>query len=522
MINLIIDGRPVEVENGATVLDAARKLGIEIPTMCCVKEFAPSTSCMVCIVRINGSQSLVPSCATKAVEGMQVESQSEVIIAARRTAVELLLSDHAGDCMGPCQTGCPAEMEIPLMIRQIAAGQLNEAIKTVKRDIALPACLGRICPAPCEKVCRRRQKDQAVSICLLKRYVADIDLTSKRSFVPDCSNIQNKTVAVVGAGPAGLAAAYHLTQKGFTVTVYEQQDRPGGGLLAEELKERLPQDVVSKEVATLMATGFQIRTGVHVGKDVSWPEIRQKHDAMFLATGGIEDKDAAELGIEVKSQNLVINKVTYQTSVPGIFAGGNVIRGNRKLAVRAVADGKQAAEAITQFLTGQKVTGFKQRFNCRMGKLSPEDLNRFTAHADRGERVTQVDTKKGLTNDQAVTEARRCLHCDCRKNDSCRLRDCAQFIGAKAVAYDCPLRDFHQDCSSRIVIYESGKCIDCGLCIQVSHKYREKLGLTFIGRGFEVRVAVPFGGTIDDGLRQAGEEAARMCPTGAISLGDRI
>ena len=125
MIKLTIDNQSVEVaENGATILDAARKLGIEIPTMCWVKEFAPSTSfCMVCIVRINGSQSLVPSCATKAVEGMQVESNTEVINAARRTAVELLLSDHAGDCMGPCQIGCPAEMEIPLMIRQIIAGK---------------------------------------------------------------------------------------------------------------------------------------------------------------------------------------------------------------------------------------------------------------------------------------------------------------------------------------------------------------------------------------------------------------
>ncbi len=76
MIKLTIDNRPVEVEDGATILDAARKLGIEIPTMCWAKEFAPSTSCMVCVVRINGSQSLFPSCATKAVDGLQVESQS--------------------------------------------------------------------------------------------------------------------------------------------------------------------------------------------------------------------------------------------------------------------------------------------------------------------------------------------------------------------------------------------------------------------------------------------------------------
>ena len=115
---------------------------------------------------------------------------------------------------------------------------------------------------------------------------------------------------------------------------------------------------------------------------------------------------------------------------------------------------------------------------------------------------------KGFTNEQAVTEARRCLHCDCRKNDNCRLRDCARVLGAKAVAYDCPSRAFYRDISSKIVVYESGKCIDCGLCIQVAHKYREQLGLTFIGRGFDVRVSVPFGASIAEGLRQAGQEAA--------------
>ena len=101
---------------------------------------------------------------------------------------------------------------------------------------------------------------------------------------------------------------------------------------------------------------------------------------MFLATGGIDIQDASdELGIEVKAQTIVINKVTYQTSVPGIFAGGNAVRGNRRLAVRAVADGKEAAESIAQFLTGQEVTGVQQRFNCRMAKLAKNDRERFTA-----------------------------------------------------------------------------------------------------------------------------------------------
>ncbi|MDT8303241.1 MAG: 2Fe-2S iron-sulfur cluster-binding protein, partial [Sedimentisphaerales bacterium] len=126
MPKLFIDNREVEVNSGATILDAAGKLGIEIPTMCFLKDYKPSTSCMVCVVKIEGLASLVPACATVAVEGMRVESSSEVVFQARKVALELLLSDHLGDCLGPCQMICPADMDIPLMIRQIAAGKLRD------------------------------------------------------------------------------------------------------------------------------------------------------------------------------------------------------------------------------------------------------------------------------------------------------------------------------------------------------------------------------------------------------------
>ena len=146
MPRLSIDNREVEVPNGATVLDAAGKLGIDIPTMCFMKGCQPSTSCMVCVVKIDDRAVLLPACGTLAQDGMRVESDCEEVHQARKTALELLLSDHVGDCLGPCHMICPAQMNIPLMIRQIAAGKLRDAIETVKKDIALPAVLGRICP----------------------------------------------------------------------------------------------------------------------------------------------------------------------------------------------------------------------------------------------------------------------------------------------------------------------------------------------------------------------------------------
>jgi len=207
MPKLSIDGRPVEVEAGATILDAAEKLGIEIPTMCYLRGHEATTSCMVCVVKVLGAKGLLPACGTPARDGMQVENDCEEVRDARRSALELLLSDHVGDCVGPCQMACPAHMDIPLMIRQIEAGQLKDAIATVKRDIALPAVLGRICPAPCEKVCRRAQHDEAVSICLLKRFVAGVDLQSDETYRPACAAERGKRVAIIGAGPAGLAAS---------------------------------------------------------------------------------------------------------------------------------------------------------------------------------------------------------------------------------------------------------------------------------------------------------------------------
>ena len=200
---------------------------------------------MVCVVKVAGVGGLVPACGTVVRDGMQVESESEQVFEARKAALELLLSDHVGDCVGPCQMGCPARMNIPRMIRQIAAGQLQDAIATVKRDIALPAVLGRICPAPCEKVCRRKQHDDAVSICLLKRHVADVDLQSDQPYSPALAPKRDKRVAIIGAGPAGLAAAYYLQQDGFDCTIFDEHEEPGGMLRYAVTERNLPRDVLN-------------------------------------------------------------------------------------------------------------------------------------------------------------------------------------------------------------------------------------------------------------------------------------
>ena len=519
MPKLTIDNREVEVPNGATVLDAAGKLGIEIPTMCFMKGSQPSTSCMVCVVKVEGRAVLLPACGTIAQDGMRVESDCEEVRQARKAALELLLSDHVGDCLGPCHIICPAQMNIPLMIRQIAAGKLCDAIETVKKDIALPAVLGRICPKPCERGCRRAAIDEAVSICLLKRYVADVDLESANPYSPTCKPYQNKRVAIVGAGPAGLAAAYYLQQAGFGCTVFDDHEQPGGMLRYGVPEEELPKDVLDKEIAEIENLGLTFKGETRINDTASLEKLRKDFDAVFIAFGAMDAGEVEKTGLKTSTNGVATDVRNYQTNLSGVFAGGDAVR-KRRLTVRAVADGKEAAESISQYLSGGEVTCPAKSFNTRIGKIKDGEKERFAACASNASRVTVAENGDGFTDEQARREAARCLRCDCRKADSCKLRQYAQEYGAKPTRYKSERRLFVQQAQNPKIVYESGKCIDCGLCVQIAAKAGEELGLTFIGRGFDVRVAVPFERSIADGLKQSAAECVAACPTGALAFAE--
>ncbi len=518
MPRITIDGREVEVDAGATILDAAEKLGIEIPTMCHLRGHEATTSCMVCVVKVVGANGLVPACGTPVRDGMKVENASEEVFEARKAALELLLSDHVGDCMGPCMMACPAHMNIPLMIRQIAAGQLPEAIVTVKRDIALPAVLGRICPAPCENVCRRTQHDKAVSICLLKRHVADVDLSSDEPYTPKCAEPKGKRVAIIGAGPAGLAAAYYLQQEGFECVVVDEHEEAGGMLRYGVPESELPRDILAAEIARIEKLGVRFRLGIRVGQAISMEEVRKQFDAVFVAAGELKEGDAEALQLE-PSDKIKADGTTYATDVPGVFAGGDAVR-KRRMAVRAVADGKEAARSIAQYLTGEEVVGPEKRFNSRMGKLSESEMPVFLESASPDDRIRPFGIASTFSIDEAKAESQRCLRCDCRKPEDCLLRRYAETYGARQNRYKSDRRLFVQRTQHPDVIYEPGKCIDCGICIQIATEAGEDLGLTFVGRGFDVRVAVPFEETLADGLRKAAGRCVASCPTGALAFKD--
>ena len=519
MVKLTIDGKSTRVEEGTTIIDAAETLGIKIPTLCFVKDILPLTSCMLCVVKVEGRRNLLPACATRAEEGMIVFNDDPDVIRARRTALELLLSDHAGDCMGPCQVACPAGMDIPEMIRYMASGRYDKAIETIKEHIALPAVTGYICPAPCEKACRRGQIDEAIAVRLIKRCAAELDLTEASPYKPPVFPDLDKKVAIVGAGPAGLSAAYYLRREGVSCTVFDDREQPGGMLRYGVSEEALPRSVLDDEIDQIRSIGVAFKQQIRIGKDISLDELSKNFDAVFLGTGKTTAADLEMFGLahDSKSKTLAVNQDTFQTEIPGVFAGGDVRRG-LKLAVRSLADGKKAAISILQFLKDEPVTGASRPFNTRMGKLESEELEQLSDIAGKEERDKMLSTDGGPDLEQASRESSYCLQCDCRKAASCKLRMYAEEYRAKPSEYRGKRRSFIRRDEHPALIYEPGKCISCGICVRITEKQKEVFGMTFIGRGFNVKVAVPFDKSIAEGLEKTANEVVNACPTGALAF----
>jgi NADPH-dependent glutamate synthase beta subunit-like oxidoreductase len=511
MIRLKINNIEVEAPQGTSVMHAARDAGIPIPALCMDDELEHFTSCMLCLVK-DGAGKIFPSCSVKVSQGMQITTDDDEISEARQMALELLLSEHVGDCEAPCQIGCPAHMNIPLMNRLIASGNWENALKVVKRDIALPSVLGRICPAPCEGACHRKTVDEAVSICLLKRFVGDEN--DLHPFpVPALSGHR---VAIVGAGPAGLATAYYLRLKGMEPHLFDRENLPGGQLRTAISKETLPESVLDREINSIFQTGIAF-TGNFTVDDSAFEELKKNFDAIVVASGNIDDFTKS-FGLKGNPRGLEVNRRTYETDEKGVFAVGNVLRSS-KLAIRSLGQGKEAAFSVWQYLNGKKITGEPRLFNSRFGRLHQTEFAEYLKESSPHLRVFPEAYSQGFSPEEAVKEAQRCMHCDCRAAGDCKLRDYSDFYLAdqKRFLYS-PRRAMTKSFQTLGIVYEPQKCIKCGICVRLTEKYREKLGLTYIGRGFDIEIGIPFNESLDAALTVTAALVAEKCPTGALSM----
>ena len=339
---LNINGKEVKGLPGQTILEVARENDIFIPTLCYDERTKIYGSCGICMCEVEGNPKLCKACATVIAPGMVIRTNTERVIESRKTNLELLLSNHTGDCRPPCVLACPAQTDCQGYVGLIANGEYEAALELVKDKIPLPAALGRVCPHPCEEKCRRGLIDEPISIQWLKRFVADQDLMDDDAFIPECAPATGKRVAVIGGGPMGLSAAYFLRQKGHDVTIFESMPKAGGMLRYGIPEYRLPKEVLDEEILTIEKMGVEIITDTKIGVDIPFETVREDFDAVLLGIGawistGVgckgEDADGVIGGIDFL-RKVVRNEEIELGEKVAIVGGGNTAMDACRTAVR--------------------------------------------------------------------------------------------------------------------------------------------------------------------------------------------
>ena len=281
-IEFFLDGKAVVAQAGQTIMDVAKANGINIPGLCGEKRISKTTSCFVCVVKDKKTGKFLPSCSAMPTAGQDIDVTGEDVLEMRRTALNLLLSEHNGDCEAPCTVACPAHAAVEEYVRAAANGDFKGALAIIKERIPMPITVGRVCPRFCEKQCRRNVNGEPVAINEFKRLAADVCYDS---YMEDLPELTGKKVAVIGGGPAGLAAAYYLRLKGIQTVIFEQMPKAGGMTRYGIPEYRLPKNLLDKEIAHFEKMGIEFSFGKTLGKDIQLDELQKQFDAVIVAIG---------------------------------------------------------------------------------------------------------------------------------------------------------------------------------------------------------------------------------------------
>jgi len=346
-VKIKLNGNEVIAQEGQTILEVARENGIEIPTLCHDEHLKPFGSCWVCLVEVKGARGFVPSCATEVREGMEIETDNENVHSARRMALELLLSDHYADCTAPCTLACPAHVDVQGYIALVHDGLYHEAVKLIKERLPLPLSVGRVCPAFCEKECRRQIVEEPIAIRQIKRFAADKDIEdAEYTYIPEKKPSTGKEVAIVGAGPAGLTAAYYLTIEGHHCTIFEANPKSGGMMRYGIPEYRLPKRILDKEIELIEKLGVDIKNNERLGRDFTLQFLYKEYDAIFLGLGAQnamrmriegEDLDGCYFGVEFL-KGVVEGKIKKIGKIVAVIGGGNTAIDAARTALRLGAE----------------------------------------------------------------------------------------------------------------------------------------------------------------------------------------
>ena len=257
-------------------------------------------------------------------------------------------SGFAIDKLGtsPCKAACPTHISVQGYVALIAAGKFKEALKLIKKDNPFPIVCGRVCNHPCEEACKRGEVDEPIDIMHLKRFVADLDLKEETRFVPVIKERKGKKVAMVGAGPASLTAAYYLAIEGYDVDVFEALPVAGGWLAVGIPEYRLPKDVLKAEIKVIEDLGVKIHLNTSIGRDLPFEKLRQDYDAVFIGCGTVLSSKLDVPGEDLKG---VVHGVDYLRRVN---LGEKVFLGDR---VAVIGGGNVAMDAVrTAVRTGSR------------------------------------------------------------------------------------------------------------------------------------------------------------------------
>jgi formate dehydrogenase major subunit len=315
-IRIEVDGRVVEGFEGQTILEVCRDNGIEIPTLCYEPKLPGFGACRMCVVEVEGEEHPPISCSRVCEPEMKVQTQTEEVRRLRRTNLELIFSDHNAYCLPPCQNKCPSHIDIPGFLKANAEGNFRESTRIFKRTIPFPSVLGRVCPAPCEDHCRRDEVDEAIAIRDTHRYAGDQVLKSMLDDgmdppVPFEQQAKSgRRAAVIGSGPAGMAAAYYLLIAGHDVTVFERDPAPGGMLRYGIPQYRLPKvEVLEAEYESVTRLGGKMVVNAGLGRDFTLDDlVFQGFDSVVVAIGCY---DTNKLGVPGEDAEEVLDGLEY-------------------------------------------------------------------------------------------------------------------------------------------------------------------------------------------------------------------
>ena len=240
----------------------------------------------------------------------------------------------------PCVNSCPAHVDIPGYIALTAEGKYADAVRLIREDNPFPSVCGLICEHPCEEHCRRNIMDDSVNIRGLKRVAVE---RAGHVPAPKCAPSTGRKVAIIGGGPTGLTAAYYLTLMGHSVTVYEKQKKFGGMLRYGIPRYRLPAEFLDEDINVILSTGITAYTGVEIGRDISFSEIQERFDSVYIAIGAHSYK---KMGIPWEDAKGVISAVQFLRAMGDeepmdmkgktvvVVGGGNVAMDASRTALR--------------------------------------------------------------------------------------------------------------------------------------------------------------------------------------------